>query len=86
MDHIRREKSWLVEYIITDQMVKFLEHIVNEIDPDLESNLPIMIYGKECVQHRSIGFFSNNSIGYKYSKKLVKSKHASWNYNGMHGN
>ncbi len=74
MDHIRREKSWLIEYTIPDHNVKFLEHVINQIDQDLESNLPIIVYGKECIQHRSIGFFSNSSIGYKYSKKLVKSK------------
>jgi alkylated DNA repair dioxygenase AlkB len=72
--HIHTERSWLTSYPIDDQMVKFIANIVSQIDTQLESNLPIMIYGKECVQHRSIGFFSNNSIGYKYSKKLVESK------------
>jgi alkylated DNA repair dioxygenase AlkB len=73
-DHIRREKSWLSEFKIEDSIVKFIENTLEQIDEQLESNLPIIIYGKECFQRRSIGFFSNSSIGYKYSKKLVKSK------------
>lgn len=72
--HIQTERSWLTSYRINNQMVQFVENIVNQIDGDLKANLPIMIYGKECIQHRSIGFFSNESIGYKYSKKLVESK------------
>ena len=31
-------------------------------------------YGKEIVFHRSIGFFSDTSIGYAYSKQMSKSK------------
>ena len=72
--HIQTAKSWFSTYQIDNNNVKFIENIVKEIDIQLESNLPIVIYGKECIQHRSIGFFSNKSIGYKYSKKLLKSK------------
>lgn len=72
--HIHRENSWLTSYQIDNQMVKFIENTVKQIDENLEANLPIMVYGKECIQHRSIGFFSNKSIGYKYSRKLVESK------------
>ena len=30
-------------------------------------------YGKTCNQRRNVGFFSDDSIGYKYSKKLMES-------------
>jgi alkylated DNA repair dioxygenase AlkB len=33
----------------------------------------IMMYGKEISQHRDVGFFSNESEGYRYSGKLAAS-------------
>lgn len=33
----------------------------------------IIVYGKLCYQRRSIAFFSDESIGYKYSGQLAKS-------------
>lgn len=71
MDYIRTSRSWLTAF--TNDYDK-IDQIIAEIDDQLSSNLPIMIYGKEVYQRRSIGFFSNNSIGYKYSKRLVASK------------
>jgi alkylated DNA repair dioxygenase AlkB len=35
---------------------------------------PIKIYGKTCHQCRCVGFFSDDSIGYQYSKQLSLSK------------
>jgi alkylated DNA repair dioxygenase AlkB len=34
---------------------------------------PIIVYGKQCRQRRNVGFYSNDSIGYKYSGQLMKS-------------
>lgn len=34
---------------------------------------PIMIMGRECKQRRNVGFFSDESIGYKYSGQTMKS-------------
>lgn len=34
----------------------------------------IIIYDKIMYQRRNVGFFSNKSIGYKYSNKLMKSQ------------
>ncbi len=31
----------------------------NEVSANLLCNPPIVVYGKQCVQHRDIGFFSN---------------------------
>ena len=33
-------------------------------------NPKIIVYGKPGIQHRSVGFFSDESIGYKYSKSI----------------
>jgi len=46
---------------------------LKEIDGKLLVNPHITVFGKPAIQHRSIGFFSNISIGYKYSGQLAKS-------------
>ena len=69
--YIRTDNSWLCGYV---NDFNDIDQIIEEIDDQLEENLPIMIFGKERKQRRSIGFFSDSSIGYKYSKRLVASK------------
>jgi alkylated DNA repair dioxygenase AlkB len=53
---------------------ELLEKCISYVEPQLEERPEIIIYGKPCKQHRNVGFFSNESIGYKYSKKLMASK------------
>lgn len=53
---------------------ELIEKCIKEIEPLLKNNPEIQVFGKICNQQRDIGFFSNDSIGYKYSKKLMESK------------
>ena len=53
---------------------ELLEKCISYVEPQLEERPEIIVYGKPCKQHRNVGFFSNESIGYKYSKKLMASK------------
>lgn len=53
---------------------ELLAQCVSDIEPQLEERPEIMIFGKICNQKRNVGFFSDTSIGYKYSNKLMKSK------------
>uniref|UniRef100_A0A6C0AC61 Fe2OG dioxygenase domain-containing protein n=1 Tax=viral metagenome TaxID=1070528 RepID=A0A6C0AC61_9ZZZZ len=46
---------------------------VKETTPLLNIKPEIVVYGKKRNQNRDIGFFSNTSIGYKYSGQLAKS-------------
>jgi hypothetical protein len=69
--YIQTNNSWLCGYV---NDFNDMDQIIDEIDGQLEENLPIMIFGKEKMQRRSVGFFSDSSIGYKYSKRLVASK------------
>ena len=69
---IQTEKSFLKVYPFNNTTL--LEQCVEEIKDKLILNPPIRIYGKNCIQHRSIGFFSNKSIGYYYSGKLAASQ------------
>jgi alkylated DNA repair dioxygenase AlkB len=39
----------------------------------LEIRPPIVVRGRECRQRRDVGFFSDESIGYKYSGQMMKS-------------
>ncbi|CAH6419369.1 2OG-Fe(II) oxygenase superfamily protein [uncultured virus] len=57
--------------------------IAENFSPDIFSDLqgipiekepPIIVRGKECKQRRNVGFFSDESIGYKYSKQMMKSR------------
>jgi alkylated DNA repair dioxygenase AlkB len=54
---------------------ELLEKCIIDIEPQLEERPEIIIFGKKCKQQRNVGFFSNESIGYKYSKKMMDSKH-----------
>ena len=53
---------------------ELLEQCISYVAPLLVERPEIIVYGKPCKQHRNVGFFSNDSIGYKYSKKLMASQ------------
>lgn len=53
---------------------ELLENCITDVEPQLEEKPEIIIFGKKCKQQRNVGFFSNESIGYKYSKKMMDSK------------
>ena len=53
---------------------ELLEKCIIDIELQLEERPEIIIFGKKCKQQRNVGFFSNESIGYKYSKKMMDSK------------
>jgi alkylated DNA repair dioxygenase AlkB len=53
---------------------ELLKNCITDIEPQLEERPEIIIFGKTCKQQRNVGFFSNQSIGYKYSKKMMDSK------------
>jgi alkylated DNA repair dioxygenase AlkB len=60
--------------IYTYSNTKLIEQSVEEIEGKLLIHPPIFIYGKQCSQARNIGFFSDTSLGYKYSNQLAKSQ------------
>ena len=53
---------------------ELLGQCVLYVESQLEEHPEIIIYGKPCKQARNVGFFSDTSVGYKYSKKLMRSK------------
>lgn len=53
---------------------ELLEKCVADVTENLDEYPPIKIFGKICHQRRCVGFFSDESIGYKYSGQLSKSR------------
>ena len=51
-----------------------IEQCVFETSTLLEEKPPLVIFGKPARQPRNVGFFSNTSIGYKYSTTMMKSQ------------
>lgn len=72
-NHIQTQNSFL-STIDLEQSQDLIRSCIDEIQNQLLEYPPILVYGKQCKQNRSIGFFSDTSIGYFYSKQLCESK------------
>ena len=51
-----------------------VDNSVSDIKPLLNDYPEIIVYGRMCKQRRSIGFFSDESVGYKYSGQMEKAQ------------
>lgn len=73
---ISTSASSLNTYALPEDMAQILSQCVEDIENGnkLLVNPKIKVFGKECTQHRAIGFFSNESIGYKYSGQIARSQ------------
>lgn len=69
---IKTDRSSLTIYSYTNP--KLVRQCIEDVKDKLLENPPIVVYGRKCQQHRSIGFFSDTSIGYRYSNQLAKSQ------------
>lgn len=69
---IQTANSFLKKETFDD--LSLLLQCISEVDNLLLKNPQIKIYDKIAYQHRSIGFFSNTSKGYKYSGQIAKSQ------------
>lgn len=52
---------------------ELIERCVEETAHLLHEKPPLIIYGKPARQPRNVGFFSDTSVGYKYSTTLMPS-------------
>ena len=62
-------------------MSDLVNSCVDDIRPLLNDYPEIIVYGKKCLQRRSVGFFSDSIIGYKYSVKIETSQRLTKNLN-----
>ena len=69
---IQTNKSFLKT--IKYDNLHLLSKCVEEVKPHLLVNPPIIIFNKICKQNRSIGFFSDESVGYQYSGQIMSSQ------------
>lgn len=71
---VQTERSALRVYPLDPEWVAELPRIAEEIDPLLDHHPTIMVFGRVAHQNRSVSFFSDTSIGYRYSGQLAASK------------
>lgn len=74
---IETEKSKLILHQLPTDILDTIKMAIEESKDKLNKTPKIFVFGKECKQHRNVGFFSNESIGYKYSGRLASSKELS---------
>ena len=55
-------------------IIKIINEDETSESPFLVKEPSIIVYGNIVKQRRNVGFFSNESLGYFYSKKLMKSQ------------
>ena len=70
---IKTETSFLDIHKLQNENI--LVSCIEEIKDKLIINPPIFVFGKKAYQRRSVGFFSNTSVGYYYSNQIAKSIH-----------
>ena len=70
---IKTEKSFL-NVVSYEDYSDLIEKCIEEVKDELLIKPPILFFGKTVYQQRDVGFFSDESIGYYYSKQLAKSK------------
>jgi alkylated DNA repair dioxygenase AlkB len=70
--YIKTDSSYFGK--ISADIDDLLIECIDEIQGKLDEKPPIMLFGKRANQQRNIGFFSNESIGYRYSGQLSASK------------
>jgi alkylated DNA repair dioxygenase AlkB len=58
-------------YDLDKNIYDLIPIIIDEIHGSLVINPEIKIFGKIAKQRRSVGFFSDESVGYKYSGKIM---------------
>jgi len=71
---IKTDTSELSVHSLNKDQQKLLDSIVLEVKSKLETRPKIVVFGKECHQNRNVGFFSNDSIGYRYSRQMMDSQ------------
>lgn len=69
---IKTKKSWLITWKFNDP--ELINKCLCETVHLLDIRPAIVVFNKECRQNRNVGFFSDESKGYKYSRKLAVSK------------
>lgn len=68
------EKSALICHPLDEEWMERMTQIAIEVDALLEVHPRLMMYGRECHMQRSVAFFSDESIGYRYSGQIARAQ------------
>jgi alkylated DNA repair dioxygenase AlkB len=71
---LKTATSALILHELDTNICHLIETCVRSIGEELDVNPAIIVYGKICHQHRSVGFYSDTSRGYNYSTSITPSK------------
>lgn len=71
---IQTSQSALVLHDLDQDRIDLVEECAKQVDSLLDFHPEIKIFNKVCHQQRSIGFFSETSVGYRYSGQIARSK------------
>lgn len=66
--------SMLIGYQLGPKMIKHVESSIPKFESLLNIKPEINLFGRLIHENRDVGFFSDESAGYKYSNKIEKSK------------
>jgi alkylated DNA repair dioxygenase AlkB len=64
-------KTFLRVYQCSASIMILIMTIINAVCDQLIVRPPITVFGKQCRQPRDVGFYSNESTGYKYSGQTM---------------
>jgi alkylated DNA repair dioxygenase AlkB len=67
---LTKKSTLIVKHFEDENLLKLC---VEEVKEKVKK-LPITMFGKPMFQPRMVGFFSNQSVGYTYSKQLTRSR------------
>lgn len=71
---IQTEQSSLLLHDVDQSEIDLLKTCSEEVDEKLMFHPEIRIFNQVFHQNRSIGFFSNTSVGYRYSGQIASSQ------------
>jgi alkylated DNA repair dioxygenase AlkB len=70
---IQTATSKLNMYELEPEIMELVSACVCSVDAELNYHPEIVVFDRVCHQQRSIGFYSDASVGYRYSKRLMPS-------------
>jgi alkylated DNA repair dioxygenase AlkB len=71
---LRTNRSALILHDIDAEICDLIKTCIEHVDPELDLNPEIIMFGRVCHQHRSVGFYSDKSKGYNYSSSNTPAK------------
>ena len=81
-EYIVTPNSKLISYDYSEHN-KLIDDCIEDVKYSLTEYPEFKIYGKKAIQHRCISFYSNESEGYTYSRKLEPSKRLTNNLHNL---